>query len=766
MRRRRHRSAAWLAVLLATALTGAACSSNDDSAIPSSTTTDRTAGGPSSTIAPNSGAGDEPVQDVIRIEVLSSQPDRISGPEARIRVVPASNGSLQDLKVTLDDHDVTGQFVASDGGLEGVVGGLVEGTNTLIASGGGESVTQRLRSWPLTGPMISGPQIPLLACSTEEHGLGGGDKQCSAATRVTWSYLSADDQVHDLADPTGPLPADVATASVAGKSHVPLVIRHEVGVVNRSIYEIATIDPSPGGDDSDQSDAAWNQRLLYRFGDGCGATHGQGSSSAPALSPTYLKAGYAVATASFTTGAVQCNDVVSAETVMMVKERFIEVFGVPEVTVGEGRGFGGAQVLLLTQNYPGLVDAAAVSDAFPDIVTTLNGAADCGLLDDFYATAGGTRFTDEQRVAVNGHASAATCENWVAGYGSLVDPSTGCDPKIPAEEIYAADTNPGGVRCTVEDLNIAQFGRDEDSPSRALRLLDNVGLQYGLKALNAGDISFDQFIDLNAHIGGYDDDGIVQAARHEADDVAVQTAYESGRVSAGTGDQKKVPIIAVDHYDDDEGAIGSHHHLLAQRYRLTFGDHPDVAPGFQIWTRSDLSSRDADDARFDAVTNVDQWASDLADSMGVNRRDALIEHRPTTAIDRCTDPKSPTGPSNGPTTDSVPGTTTVPSTDLSDDLSGSDVYEPLAGACEEAYPASGDPRIAAGSPETGSVLKCTLKPIDPTDYEVRITDDDYERLLETFPSGVCDWSSAGVGQTIPSMADRSYEDVESPADKA
>lgn len=726
----------------------AACSSDDAASTPSSTTAaDASVGGPTtSTTPPNGGAGDEPVQDVIRIEVLSSQPDRISGPEARIRVVPASDGSVDDLKVMLGERDVTSQLTASDEGLEGVVAGLVEGTNSLTANGGGESITQRLRAWPLAGPMISGPQVPLLACSTEDHGLGAGDDQCSAATRVTWKYLSADDEVHDLADPNAPLPDDVATADLGGQTDVPLVIRHEVGVVNRSIYEIATVDPSPGGDDSDQSDTAWNQRLLYRFGDGCGATHGQGSSTVPALSPIYLKEGYAVATASFNTGAVQCNDVVSAETVMMVKERFIEVFGVPEVTIGEGRGFGGSQVLLLTQNYPGVVDGAAISDAFPDIVTTLNGAADCGLLETYYASPEAVDFTPAQRTAVNGHATAKTCENWVAGYGTLVDPSTGCDPKIPAAAIYAADTNPGGVRCTIEDLNITQFGRDVDSPSRALRLLDNVGVQYGLEAFNDGSITFEQFIDLNRRIGGYDDDGIAQAQRNAADEVAVQTAYETGRVSAGTGDQKKVPIIDVDHYDDDEGALGSHHQLLAQRYRLTFGDHPDVAPGFQIWTWSDLSRRDGDDARHEAVVLADVWASDLAVGTAPDRRQALLDVRPESARDRCADPESPD--------------------DRSDDISGTDAYTPLAGPCEEFYPAAGDTRIAAGGPETGSVLKCTLKPLDPADYAVTINDDQYQSLLETFPAGVCDWQTAGVGQTIPSMSDRTYDDAESPAGKA
>ena len=37
-----------------------------------------------------------------------------------------------------------------------------------------------------------------------------------------------------------------------------------------------------------------------------------------------------------------------------------------------------------------------------------------------------------------------------------------------------------------------------------------------------------------------------------------------------------------------------------------------------------------------------------------------------------------------------------------------------------------------------------------------------QELLEVFPTGVCDWSFTGVGQTTPSMPDRTFEDVVTP----
>src|SRR5690606_21351347 len=104
-----------------------------------------------------------------------------------------------------------------DGALEGVVVGLVEGNNTVRAhhrSDPAVEAIQRVRSWPLKGPMISGPHRPLLACSTAENGLGEPtDADCSAPTRVNWSYVNAEGTVAELAAPSDQ-PADMADVTV------------------------------------------------------------------------------------------------------------------------------------------------------------------------------------------------------------------------------------------------------------------------------------------------------------------------------------------------------------------------------------------------------------------------------------------------------------------------------------------------------------------------------------------------------------------------
>jgi len=53
------------------------------------------------------------------------------------------------------------------------------------------------------------------------------------------------------------------------------------------------------------------------------------------------------------------------------------------------------------------------------------------------------------------------------------------------------------------------------------RLLDNVGVQYGLSALMSGAITPDQFVDLNVNIGSHDINYVWQQARVAADPSAL-----------------------------------------------------------------------------------------------------------------------------------------------------------------------------------------------------------------------------------------------------
>ncbi|MCU1370468.1 MAG: hypothetical protein JWO77_1662 [Ilumatobacteraceae bacterium] len=736
-----RRAAAAAAIAAALCLTAASCSTGGDRSGSgsgsggSTTTSDPSMGGPTTSLP--LGSGTSPLQEGLRIEVLSSQPDRVSGDDARIRVTPAPGTPASALRVRVNDTDATGSLVAADGHLEGVVRGLVEGNNTITATAGGDEVLQRVRAWPLAGPVISGPHLPLLACSTDDHGLGEAlDADCSAAPEITWRYVTTASKVVDLPELRN-RPADVALATIDGVD-VPLYIRQERGVINRSIYEVSSIDATPG--DDDPTGPGWNERFVYRFGGSCGTTYGQGTLAAGTADLDLLQQGYAVATASFNNADVQCNDVLSAETTMMVKERLIEELGVPAFTIGQGDEGGAAQLHLLAQDYPGLVNGIVASNPFPDIVSVWSGVTDCGLLLHYYGTAEGKVLTPAQRRAVNGHATEQTCQSWADTWLGAIDPADGCDPEIPADAIYDAATNRGGLRCTLQDANRNQFGTDP-ATGWAARPLDNVGVQYGLGAFNDGAIGLDEFVHLNRSIGGYDIDGAITSAREEADPEAVLHAYETGRVAMGGGDLTAVPIIDIDVYDDPTGATADRLRPFSLFERLAAD--PEDVPGFQIWTETP-----ADHDPGAAVAVMDEWLTALRDdTVGGPIDEVLRRDRPDGAVDDC-------GPSS-PAEDEQPG-----------GAGGTDEPDSADGPCGNRFPISGDPRTAAGAPRSGQILKCEVKPVDPDDYAAELTGSQLDQIRAVFPMGVCDWSGPSVGEMVPANPDRSYEDVPSPSQDA
>ena len=98
------------------------------------------------------------------------------------------------------------------------------------------------------------------------------------------------------------------------------------------------------------------------------------------------------------------------------------------------------------------------------------------------------------------------------------------------------------------------------------RPLGNVGIQYGLKALADGRITPDQFIELNARIGGFDADGTFIAQRTVSDREGIANAYRSGRVFTGKG--MSLPILDLRTYQDQLGNVHTRFHTFETRQRL------------------------------------------------------------------------------------------------------------------------------------------------------------------------------------------------------
>ena len=133
------------------------------------------------------------------------------------------------------------------------------------------------------------------------------------------------------------------------------------------------------------------------------------------------------------------------------------------------------------------------------------------------------------------------------------------------------------MRCDLVDANVNLLGRDP-ATGFARRPLDNVGVQYGLAALAAKNITVDQFLDLNESIGGFDIDGNVVPERETATEDALQIVYSKGRISVGGGDQKVVPLVDLNLYDDAAGDIHDRFRAFSLRERLG-------SPNQVIWTR-------------------------------------------------------------------------------------------------------------------------------------------------------------------------------------
>ncbi|HMJ76491.1 MAG TPA: DUF6351 family protein, partial [Iamia sp.] len=177
------------------------------------------------------------------IITLSTMPDTVSGGD----VLVAVRGLAPDapLAVTRDGSDVTGVFAAlPDGERRGLVTGLVEGDNTLVATSGGQRATLVVRDHPVSGPIISGPHQEPFACRTEDAGLGAPlDDDCSIAPTYQWFYRSTTDQgFHELADPSAPYPDDVTMTEISSGEAVPFVARVETRTINRGITRIAVLD--------------------------------------------------------------------------------------------------------------------------------------------------------------------------------------------------------------------------------------------------------------------------------------------------------------------------------------------------------------------------------------------------------------------------------------------------------------------------------------------------------------------------------------------
>jgi hypothetical protein len=354
-----------------------------------------------------------------------------------------------------------------------------------------------------------------------------------------------------------------------------------------------------------------------------------------------------------------------------------------------------------------------------------------------------------KKAAINGHLDQVGCQSWNNSFGFInkpgnyvpllvVDQSTGAlaptgAPRnnclLPASQVYDPVTNPNGTRCGQPDLAVAVWGTTAGIPAgstRAVQPFDNVGIQYGLKALLAGTISPEEFVTLNEKMGGIDGDANRMAARSVADAPALDIAYRSGIISSGKN-LGKVAIIDWRGYDEQ----GIHYiwRSFSERARLdaSNGDHNN-----QVMWRfgTGLTPPLASGIMQNSLTVMDTWLSSLVATApkaflnDEHSHDQVVAAKPATAFDFCY---------------------------LTSDTTFSNKVTNFA-TCDTdpKLKANTSPRQVAGGPIVENIMKCQLKPLVFTDYTgIAFTAGQQARLNTLFPNGVCDWSKPGVSQQDP-----------------
>jgi hypothetical protein len=721
--------------------------------------------------------------DSLTIKILSNRADLVSGSQAYIEIVLHQGASASGLKVDVGGRDVSSSFaMRANGRVLGLITGLSNGNNVVTAKLSGKGATLTISNHPIGGPVFSGTQIQPWICATPvaqpatptmpatmASGLStlAIDAQCNIATEYKLYYKTTTpgcsfalpdpnpptqpptNPCFKTYNPAGGTPSDLAMTTTDTGVTVPYIVRVERGTINRGIFDIAVLfdpttdwkpyAPQPG----------WNGKLLYVYGASTNQPRVQFRPNSSWVDDTSLSRGFMVAVNMLTDSQLNSNRVVAAETTMMMKEHIINAYGEIRYTMGTGCSGGSLLQNTIASIYPGLLNGLQVACTYPDSETTGIEVGECVLLVNYFITPefaaalppGLTQAEiNARKAAIAGHPDQTGCQDWNNSFGTnnkpgqfipfqVVDSPTGSMASVPPArnnclllptQVYDPVSNPNGYRCSAADHAVAIWGtRPGTSYARVTR--DNVGVQYGLKALASGAITPEEFVTLNEKIGGADIDANVSPNRMAADPEALATAYAAGIVSDGHN-LAKVPIIDIRGYDNAgfPSAIHFTWRSFALRDRLdkANGNHDNLV----LWRfPTGLLPPPASGLTLQSFLTMDKWLANIeADKSDTAIEQKVVKNKPAEAFDFC-----------------YLSTDTTFSNKITDQSQ-----------CDQdpRLRAFSSPRQTAGGPLSENVLKCQLKPFNAADYNVTFTQGQLNRLQQVFSTGVCDWSKPGVNQ--------------------
>lgn len=695
----------------------------------------------------------------LRVQVVSNRSDLVSGGDAWVRVIRRKGVRARTVRVTLNGRDVSRRFRnRPDGSFSGLVTGMRPGRNRVVARAPrarrGVAVITNHRSG---GPVFTGPVVAAYACQETAT-----DRFCNQAPTYSWLYKSSTGskglQPYDPANP----PGDVATTTTDQGVEVPFIVRQEDGYADRDRYTILTLHRPGQPWKPWRPQRQWNRKLLVTHGGGCGASYSPATpplvdysgtlDDVPAIDNSYVTAlgkGFAVMSTALSNTGHNCDVSYNAESLMMAKERLVERYGRLRYTIGTGCSGGSVAQHTVANAYPGIYQGLVTTCSYPDVMSAGAQFADYHLMRLYFEDPSrwgpGVAWLPTQMADVEGHlthVNAITADEGL--FKSAINPEHACggvpDP-VPGDPTtrYDSETNPGGVRCSILDLMRNRLGvrpesvwsEQEQEVGRGFAGIPfaNAGIQYGLKALQGGRITPAQFVDLNATIGGLDINADLQAARTAGDDTSVANAYRTGLLNEFDNVDQ---VAMINHGGPDPGIAHDYSHAVWSDLRLQeaqghtdnrvewFGPTPLI--GDATWANQ-------------ALLAMDEWLSAVEkDKRRLPLARKIVEDRPATLQDRCV-------------AQGVPGF-----------------------ACEGDLVRTNlsTPRQEAGGPQANDVLKCRRVPLDRSSYTlagavpITFTEAEWQRLEETFPDGVCDWSRPGVGQDQEARTWLSYGTASTP----
>lgn len=588
----------------------------------------------------------------------------------------------------------------------------------------------------------------------------GYSKDCSLPTRIFYSYNTPKNKTrfYQVPDSTEALPTDAN-----------LIIRMETGTINRYMY--AMLMPSSRNDELLKPDLSkWNGKLIYYFRGGIGIGFQQGVMRMHHLSKDmrqYLEKGYAIVFSTATETGNGYNIWLQEDTALRLKKNFIGRYGEPSFTIGYGASGGAIQQYLLSQNASGsIINGGVAVVAYPDMISQINYTLDCELTEYYFE-----RLSDdidfwtniEKRPLIQGLASNPNESRrlqWLDNIAHLLrfewpknhQGANECNSRWRGSLQYVNNPvfTPNYPRYSKQVVkrtfwthwqeNREFFGTDQYG--RAPIPWSNIGVQYGLKALQDKDITPNQFLDLNQKIGGWlpqkdmtqerywhaSSDSVLKhystysehnmthkglalkpAPRSNGSIEAATAAYRSGNIFLG---ELNSPIIDIRPYMDK--ILDIHHSWGAistrKRIQKRKGNHE-----LQLIWQNEYPNKDFSKA----VYLMDEWLS-RADANGGD----YYRAKPEQATDICFDKEGEI-------------------LHKGNDVWDGEWNQKNKGECTKLMPFFKGSRNIAGEDISSDIFFCQLIPVRQAmeagfygDYDMDPYQDQLERI---FSKGVCDY---------------------------